>query len=63
MSIFLTIFPTKCSSELKKSSPGASMRIYEYVPYQMFLKSLRKVDQELQGAYISIFLTKGLLKA
>ena len=27
---------------------GASRMIYEYVPYQMSIKSLRKVDQEVQ---------------
>ena len=48
---------------IRKSRPRALRRIYEYVPYQMSLKSLRKVDQELQGGYIGIFLTKCLLKA
>ena len=39
--------------------------MYEYIPYQMSLKSLGKVDQELQiqGRYVSILLTKCLLKA
>ena len=39
------------------------MRIYEYIPYRMSLKSLRKVDQELQGGYMSTFFTKCPLKA
>ena len=63
----ISIFLTKCLSKLKKSTAGASRMIYEYIPYhityQMFLKSLRKVAQELQGGYMSIFFTKCLLKA
>ena len=39
------------------------MRIYEYISYQMSLKSLRKVAQELQGGYMRTSLTKCLLKA
>ena len=49
--------------KLEKSRPGAPRRIYQYVPYQKALKSLRKVDPELQGGYMSTFLTKCLLKA
>jgi len=45
----MSIFLFKCLSKVRKSRPGASRRIYEYIPYQMSLKSLRKVDQELQG--------------
>ena len=39
------------------------MKIYEYIPYQVSRKSIGKVDQELQGGYMSIFLTKYLLEA
>ena len=54
----MSIFLTKCLLYPKKSSPEASKMIYEDIPYQMSLKSLRKVDHEIQGGYRIIFLTK-----
>ena len=36
--------------------------MYEYILHQMSLNSLRKVDQEFQGACMSIFLSRCLLK-
>ena len=55
--------PYQMFQKLKKSRPRPSRRIYEYIPYQMSRKSSRKVDQELQGRYISILLTKCVLEA